>query len=274
MRTLKRVILATLCICMLTVGPSVFAASDDQTSADMVQQLVEEAEKMDPESTESVEKFAELLDTWEIGSEDSSDATSSLSGTMNSLQDLSGGNIQFIFAQLQQQLNQMCKDQAAKEIEQIQKQQEQQRQCTELLRQLRELNSTIKSTGTPVALSEDIKSRLIELGICSAGDAVMNKAVTSQEVDMLISYAENKLESIASSTQQEMVYIQDYIDQYNSYLQQSNAAIASAGGSQTSLAGGTMIGGSIGLLFTGILIGVFASVIVVLVVLRSRKKGA
>ena len=175
MRTLKRVILATLCICMLTVGPSVFAASDDQTSADMVQQLVEEAEKMDPESTESVEKFAELLDTWDIGSEDSSDATSSLSGTMNSLQDLSGDNIQVIFAQLQQQLDQMCKDQAAKKIEQIQKQQEQQKQCTELTNQLRELNSTIKSTGTPVALSEDIKSRLIELGICSAGDAVMDK---------------------------------------------------------------------------------------------------
>lgn len=273
MKMLKKIIIGTFCFSMLTAGLTVSAASEEQELTDTVQQLTDAAEKLDPESEETVENFAELLDNWDVDTADSSGESDSLSGTMNiSSSDLSQGNIQFIFAQLQQQQSQMCKDQANQYIEQIEKNQEDQKKCAELIELLRKLQWEIQSEGTSKPLTEEIKNGLVELEICSADDKVMSKNLTEAEVELLVSYAEQKQESEASATQQGMVCLQDYINQYNSYIQGASTAMNSA--SESLNYGGTMLGGSVGMLFTGILIGACAGIVIVLVVQKSRKKGA
>lgn len=82
-------------------------------------------------------------------------------------------------------------------------------------------------------------------------------------------------ENLGSNTQQNMVYIQDFIGQYNSYLQNSLSTVTTSIDTSSSLSkGGTMLGGSMGMLFTGILIGACIGVIAVLVVQKSRKREA
>lgn len=274
MRILKKIIIGTFCFSLFASCITVNASADEQALTDVAQQLVEEAGNLDPDSEESVDKFAELLDNWNIETEEASGESNSLSGTMNDiLQDYSGDNIQFIFAQLQQQQAQICKDQANRYLEEIEKYQDNQRKCADLINLLRKFQELIK-VKISQPLPEDIKNLLIEMEICSADDAVMNKDVTEQEVELLLSYALNRQEAMANETQQQMVYLQDFIGQYNSYLQQAGNQSMSAEVDQESLSGGTMIGGSVGLLFTGILIGACAGIIIVLVVQKAGKKRA
>ena len=49
---------------------------------------------------------------------------------------------------------------------------------------------------------------------------------------------ESRLEELGTNTQQEMVYIQDYMGQYNSYLQGANTQIANSNQTLTNLARG------------------------------------
>ena len=61
---------------------------------------------------------------------------------------------------------------------------------------------------------------------------------SSDEWDVAITALEGRLEELGSNTQQEMVYIQDYMGQYNSYLQGANTQISNANQTLTSLARG------------------------------------
>lgn len=273
MRVLKRLIIGTFCFSLLTSGATVSAASDEQVSSDMVQQLAEEAEKLDPESEESVDKFAELLDNWDIEAEEWSEESDTLSGTMsNVLPDSSGGSIQLIFAQIQQQQNQICKDQANKYIEEIQRYQDNQKKCVELISSLREFQRSAFQDKNSQPLPEEIKNLLIELEICTANDEVINKDVTEQEVVLLLTYAINKQDSLSKKEQHLMDNLQDFIGQYQALVQQINDQSASAVEYQESLSGGTMLGGSVGLLFTGILLGACAGIVIMIVVHKAGKK--
>ena len=49
---------------------------------------------------------------------------------------------------------------------------------------------------------------------------------------------EGRLEELGTNTQQEMVYVQDYMGQYNSYLQGANTQITNANQTLTNLARG------------------------------------
>lgn len=178
-----------------------------------------------------------------------------------------------MFYKLQQQQAQLCKDQAQKYLEEIQKQQDMQQQYTELIYQLREFSYTLNKE--PLLLPDEIKQKLIDLDVCSEADGALTKKYTKEDVDSLIEKVELLQENLGINTQQNMVYIQDFIGQYNSYLQNSIAAVTASTDVPSSLSkGGTMLGGSVGMLFTGILIGACLGVIVVLVVQKSRKREA
>ena len=60
----------------------------------------------------------------------------------------------------------------------------------------------------------------------------------ADEWDVAITSLESRLEELGTNTQQEMVYIQDYMGQYNSYLQGANTQIANSNQTLTSLARG------------------------------------
>ena len=72
-----------------------------------------------------------------------------------------------------------------------------------------------------------------------AMDNTLNDHLQREEQwDVLITSLESRLEELGTNTQQEMVYIQDYMGQYNSYLQGANTQISNSNQTLTSLAKG------------------------------------
>ncbi len=65
-----------------------------------------------------------------------------------------------------------------------------------------------------------------------------NYSHSAEEWDVAITSLEARLEELGTDTQQQMVYIQDYMGQYNSYLQGANTQISNANQTLTSLARG------------------------------------
>ncbi len=65
-----------------------------------------------------------------------------------------------------------------------------------------------------------------------------NYSHSADEWDVAITSLEGRLEELGTNTQQEMVYIQDYMGQYNSYLQGANTQISNSNQTLTSLAKG------------------------------------
>lgn len=268
MKLWKKLAILTFCFSLLVSGPSVLAASDEQTIEETASQLMEEAENLNPDSAESVENLSRSLENWDTSATSSSTLNDVLSGiNLGNSQ----GSVQIMFHKLQQQQAQLCKDQAQKYLEGIQNQQNMEKQHAELINQLREFSNTIDKE--PLQLPDEIKQKLIDLDICSEADDTLTKKLTKEDVDSLIAKVELIQENVGANIQQNIVYIQDFIGQYNSYIKDSASAIAASTDGLTSTArGGTMLGGNIGMLFTGILIGACLGVIVVLVVQKSRKR--
>ncbi len=65
-----------------------------------------------------------------------------------------------------------------------------------------------------------------------------NYSHSEEEWDVAITALESRLEQLGTDTQQQMVYIQDYMGQYNSYLQGANTQISNSNQTLTSLARG------------------------------------
>ena len=65
-----------------------------------------------------------------------------------------------------------------------------------------------------------------------------NHSHSADEWDVAITSLESRLEELGTNTQQEMVYIQAYMGQYNSYLQGANTQISNSNQTLTSLARG------------------------------------
>ena len=65
-----------------------------------------------------------------------------------------------------------------------------------------------------------------------------NYSHSADEWDVAITALESRLEELGTNTQQEMVYVQDYMGQYNSYLQGANTQIANSNQTLTNLARG------------------------------------
>ena len=65
-----------------------------------------------------------------------------------------------------------------------------------------------------------------------------NYSHSADEWDVAIASLESRLEELGTDTQQQMVYIQDYMGQYNSYLQGANTQISNSNQTLTSLARG------------------------------------
>ena len=65
-----------------------------------------------------------------------------------------------------------------------------------------------------------------------------NHSHSADEWDVAITSLESRLEELGTNTQQEMVYIQDYMGQCNSYLQGANTQISNSNQTLTSLARG------------------------------------
>ena len=175
-------------------------------------------------------------------------------------------SLQLMFAKLQLELAETAKSQAMDKMDAISKAQDEQKLVSKLLNEARQAKADAKNgnssditttyytydkdgkvTGsyTETApkgkdynpMSNEMVKYMDEHGLAydKTGDDHMN---TEEEWDVAITALEGRLEELGTNTQQEMVYIQDYMGQYNSYLQGANTQISNSNQTLTSLARG------------------------------------
>lgn len=137
-------------------------------------------------------------------------------GLTGSMVSQSGMSVQQLFAKLQQELAQSAKESAQSSIEQIQAQQELSRTCTEYINEAKTIRSGLVEAGDAAAVPEDMLAFLQEHSLYVPTDP--GKA-DSESWKAIVSALESFLESTSTNCQQQMVFVQDYIGQYNSFSQ-------------------------------------------------------
>ena len=178
---------------------------------------------------------------------------SAVNGVNNSgsVSALSGGewissttSLQFMFAKLQMELSQAAKDSAMEKMDQIKASQEERKQVSQLLNECRQQQANAKSgTGDcpwdkkASMMSEECQKYMDEHGL--AYDKTGNDLANNEdEWKVAITSLEGRLDEVGSDTQQMMVYVQDFMGQYNSYLQGANTQINNGNQTLQSLARG------------------------------------
>jgi hypothetical protein len=149
------------------------------------------------------------------------------------------GSIQFLFAKLQLAQSEICKNQAESYMKQIETIQEEQKLCAEMIEQARALQNEAKAvsdthaTAMPQKMIDFYKERGLSFDL-TGGYTTHN----ADEWDYNIKSLTNYQEQIGTKTQTLMVYLQDFVGQYNSYLQGANTQIANANQTLTNIARG------------------------------------
>lgn len=158
-------------------------------------------------------------------------------------------NVQLMFAMLQLELAESAKQSALDKMDEIQAVQDQQKELTKYLNEMRGLLSDakdntfkrtlkrgdqeIKNTTDWVDLNDwELIGYLEGHGYISENDFYYNKDspsdnkyLTTDQLETIISQMESDLECLGSDTQQQMIYVQDFMGQYNAYLQGCNSQI-------------------------------------------------
>ena len=136
------------------------------------------------------------------------------------------GSLQLMFAKLQLTLSEAAKQNAMGYINDIEKSQEEQKQVAEMLQQARQLQADAKAKGkkSTTEMPQDMANYMDANGLAydkTGGDRLHN----GDEWEIAIASLKARSESLGTDTQQKMVFVQDYMGQYNSYLQGANSAI-------------------------------------------------
>ena len=126
------------------------------------------------------------------------------------------GSIQFRFALYQLNYANQCRQNAVNYMGQIEQVQDQAEEAAEMITKARDAEA--KGSGVPTEVVSYMNTNKLGMkgsaSSCSSDEWSYNLASLTQYQ-----------ESISSKTQTLMVYLQDFISQYNSYLQGANAAV-------------------------------------------------
>ena len=149
------------------------------------------------------------------------------------------GSVQMMFARLQLAQSQLCKNQAEDYMKQVEDIQEEQKKCADMISKARELQNTAKQGGEDncTTMPADMKEFFEKRGLkweTTGSDDLHN----ADEWDYNLKSLTNYQEQIGNKTQTLMVYLQDFIGQYNSYLQGANTQISNANQTLTNIARG------------------------------------
>lgn len=146
-------------------------------------------------------------------------------------------SLQLMFAKLQLELAETAKTEAMDRMDAISKSQDEQKLVSQLLNEARQAQADAKATGKCTEMSSEMVAYMDEHGL--AYDKAANDYWhDADQWDVAITSLESRLEELGSDTQQQMVYIQDYMGQYNSYLQGANTQIANSNQTLLNLARG------------------------------------
>ena len=154
------------------------------------------------------------------------------------------GSVQMMFAKLQLAQSEICKAQATDYMKQIEEIQNEQKECAEMIEQARKLQNDAKTgkgncpwdkkaSMMPQEMADYFKKH--NLSYDTTGNDL---AHNPDEWDYNLKSLTNYQEQIGNKTQTLMVYLQDFIGQYNSYLQGANTQVSTANQTLTSLARG------------------------------------
>ena len=164
-------------------------------------------------------------------------STSSLSEILDTIDLGPTGSVQMMFAKLQLAQSEICKNQAESYMDQIESIQEEQELCAKMIEDARELQSQAKSSGKVTTMPDDMVKFFNDRGLKIQETGNDNKH-DADEWDYNLKSLTNYQETVGNKTQTLMVYLQDFIGQYNSYLQGANTQIANANQTLTNLARG------------------------------------
>jgi hypothetical protein len=154
-------------------------------------------------------------------------------GTID-INNLGGGSLQLMFAKLQLSLAESSKANAMEYIQDIQKTQEEQKLVAAYLQQARQkqvqaglnndANKAESGEKESTMMTQEMKDYLVANNLAhdtSGNPLRFNK----DEWAVVITSLQARLDSLGTDTQQKMVFVQDYMGQYNSYLQGANSVI-------------------------------------------------
>ena len=163
----------------------------------------------------------------------------SLSAIMADINLGPSGSVQMMFAKLQLAQSQLCKNQAEDYMKQVEDIQEEQKKCADMISRARELQSTAKEQGKDATteMPADMRDFFTKRGL-DWDDTGSDYTHNADEWDYNLKSLTNYQEQIGNKTQTLMVYLQDFIGQYNSYLQGANTQISNANQTLTNIARG------------------------------------
>lgn len=172
---------------------------------------------------------------------------------------------------MQLELAQSSKSQAMGYMNEIQKMQEEQRTVAEYLNQARDFWQIAKDSKESTAMPTEMRTYMEKKRLYLPQSGVNRYDKNGWEIVILA--LEGYQESLGIQIQQQMVFVQDYMGQYNSYFQNLNSQISNANNTLVGLSRGqTMLGGgSAGLTVTSVLAGIVMGVCGTLLALRFRK---
>ncbi|WP_446424027.1 USH1C-binding protein 1 [Mailhella sp.] len=162
------------------------------------------------------------------------------------------GSVQFMFAKLQLAQSEICKNQATDYMRQIEEIQAEQKECAEMIALARDLQQKAKNgDGVGVdtikgmkniydhcyPMPQEVVDYMDKRGL-SYPNSDNDYNLGHEEWDYTLKSLTNYQEQIGTKTQTLMVYLQDFIGQYNSYLQGANTQIANANQTLTNIARG------------------------------------
>ena len=139
------------------------------------------------------------------------------------------GSLQLTFAKLQLSLAEMNKGKAMERIDAIYASQDEQKAVSKMLNDARALKSEIDGKKNAAGnewnlMPDDMKKYMDANGLAYDKTGNDNKH-NSKEWDLAIESLKAHLDTLGTGTQQEMVFVQDYMGQYNSFMQGANSVI-------------------------------------------------
>ena len=178
------------------------------------------------------------------------------------------GNLQLMFAQLQQEQAEIIKQQAMQQMKETEALQAELRQVSGYLNQARSLQSEAEASDSATAMPGEMQEYMLKNGLAydtTGGDLDM----TYEEWDVAISSLESRMEMLGLQTQQMMVNVQEFIGAYNANQQVNGNQIISSLSRGQSMYGDS----SAGLMITTLIVGMVLGCLITVAAEKMMKKG-
>lgn len=192
----------------------------------------------------------------------------------------STASLQLLYAKLQLEQSEIIKQQALDRMEQIQKLQEEQRKVAGYLNTAKQTQNEAESSGTTIQMPSDMAEYMKNNGL-SNGTGENGMQMNAEEWASVSASLSNHLNQLGTQTQQQMVYMQDIIGQYNSYLNGANEQINNSNNTVNTVntvtylaRGQSMYGDSeAGLAVTALIVGLVLGCLITVSVQKIRRKA-